>query len=93
MKKYTKKFVPESRAAELCKGLKWKEKFKLRKQGKEMNTVHLTRHYEECFRQGEERLWEAAFKDEIGKVKFYYNVIYEAWYELDKRGYEEDGKQ
>jgi hypothetical protein len=83
-KKYIKKHVPDSRTAEITKELKWKTKYTLKKQGKEMHTLHLIRHYEECFNLSERTRLEAAFWDDHTEAR-YLDVIYSEKYQLEEK--------
>jgi hypothetical protein len=84
MKKYIKKHLPENREPDKCKALKWRAKFELKKEGYDMNSVVLARHYEICYSHCEQFQLKAAFKEEYGRIKFFYNFIYEKWYEIEE---------
>jgi hypothetical protein len=82
IKRYIRKHVPESKTIKALKAVKWRSRYTLKKQGKEMQTIHLTRHYQDCFNIAEKAWLEAAFYDEYTDVKLI-DIIYEKRYELE----------
>jgi hypothetical protein len=82
MKKYMKKHLSNCWVIDNCKALKWRTKFQLKKEGCDLNSWALARHYELVYTHCQELQLEAAFNEEYGRIKHFYNFVYETWYEL-----------
>jgi hypothetical protein len=82
-KKYIRKNIPSHEILRRMKKMKWRMKYILKKDGREVNTIYLLQYYQDNNRYAREAMLEAAFEEDYYEQAFF-ELAHMGKYELQE---------